>query len=345
MAAGSTGGSAGPDHGWLTHEADFYERSPSVMKSGHTLAYLDVEWNQIGNPLDWTEGCWRHTFALTGAFVHQELLSERYRLRVFGDEGVGVHVPERYDRQQAVAVGARRIGTSFGTLDRETLSQEIVQQHHESRADEGDADEPADEAGLLEPMRQDPSTIDDAHIPELVEELTGESYESAEDRQNLQREAMGIGIAALGGVDAPEHTNLSRVVNLASKLSTAGDFVDFLEAARTLMKGVDIERFDTGFEGVYPGGEGEEFDDPESSLEHEPGAGGHYMVFDVYVPPDVSATVQVASKSKVRDAALSGAWEIEFDSRPPDVPANADERFVASASPIDGIDRDFMEDS
>lgn len=336
VATSAGEGELGPEHGWVERQtAHSRNGDANVVKSAHTLAYLHATWDPVVDPAGAANGCWRHTFALTGTFVRQFRPAHgNWSLRTIGDDGVSVHVPES-NGEQPLAVSARRDPALFGFLDRATFSEALVERHYELREEDDEQDTDPDQGGLLEPMRAESSNTTHSEELDVLETLTEKEYETDADWQSFTREGLSFGVGMLGEVG--EELGAARLAPVASKLSYLDDFWTMGSALQTLYSGVDIPRFDLGFDVTYPH-DGEHTFEDEAGMPHSAGGCGHYLVFDVYHSPSASGTVEVAS-AVPRDG-ISGAWELEFE-RASYYPAETDpgDRFYATAEPTDSVER------
>lgn len=344
---GSTGASAasipdpvdapGRDYGWSESEDCETDSScVSDIHSIHSLMYLNATWKRflqpdtdVDSPVD---GCWRHTFALTG--IGASGSDKFYPGLPYGT--VSVQTPPNPTGHEhlsgavatdavstAAAVSARRSPATFDFLEREAF-QSFLETH---------VDEPRD---LIR------SNLD-VDLNEAVYSAEATLREEPESNASTALSAMS---ALLGSVPTSSASQAADDIpqlwqKFGKKASSAGILLGAADVASKYIEALNVEtvpRVDRGFAAGYPddmyGRNDREVPDDGPGIPNYNScnphgtffyaAGGHYLLFDVLEVPteDAVSVVDVVSAfDRAPGRQIEGAstgWSIVLDTPVPE---------------------------
>lgn len=315
--------------------------------TGHTLSYLNASWDPLGAPgADFqtdVDGCWRHTFALTGVGAAGN--AHYYGVGLpYG--AVSVNVPSsdadlsHLDRTDAAAatpsatgVSARRSPSLYNFVERHTLEQ-----HLEDR-------------GITAVDVADPGSAGALHDDLFRSREFLDQHSDVEHSVSISAIATALGLVPNAADDA------SAGLKAFASAASAGEIgLNALLAALEYYDAFTVEeppRFDRGFAATFPTElyqrDGESVTWPDGSADASSnfearvdgrangayfGAGAHYLLFDVLEVPsdDHASVVDVASSfDRLPEGQTTGpvaGWSIVLDTP---VPPGGDSTEVSTA--------------
>lgn len=299
-----------------------------LTKTLHTLAYVNAMWEPLGNP-GGAGGCWRHTFALSSLGIEQEKRDSEDAWKIASDDHTGladnavsVHVPSD-GHTDDVAVAARRDSSTFTFVQGQAIAEGITEKY------DGEA-----LATVLEALRSDASetqgvAIDDEIAADLIEglDLSAAALETHDRDLLLQSSSKAMFALSLNGLST---FGEGQVKDIAGRATMALDFLDIAIDLHQFLTAEAPARFDRGVSQSSP-----EPSDPY-------GSGGHFLLFDVYVPPGATASIEVSSDyfGDLSTGPYQGSWTVTFPDSPsgPSDIGDPSDPYVAEAELDDSIE-------
>lgn len=366
QSAGPAGSEAGRDRGWTSQQSiEDGGGSPCMfnpMFTNHALSYLDVSWEAYGAPGaggdTQGQGCWRHTFALTGIGASRSERGTYAPGLPYGAFSVNVPTIESDERHPAerasdspeptaTAVSARRHPATYDFVDRRDLHR------------------------FLEDEEVPPRAIADVDLND--EELHQGLYDArsavADDGETMGSMALTLASTALGaGADfASVADDTARFARFQRSVTLAGIAVGLAGVAAEYLDVLQVEthpRVDRGFAATFP----EQIYEQPEYPEQYPGytasdnymdgcndsgvffeTGCHYLLFDVLETPAdgrVSAVDVVSGFDRAPSGPVDGpsaGWSIVLDTPAPDggdpSAVSESERFSATVEQSDRVSR------
>lgn len=363
-SSSSSGGSdPGRQYGCTVRQTVEAERkSPCTtnqVSTSHTLSYLNVSWDAFGAPGDAdTQGCWRHTFALSGiGAAHSPDGTYRPGLP-YGSFSVNVptvgdhenHPAERAGAPPtptATAVAARRSPPTYDFVDRKDLELYLEQRDVA----------PRDVAST------------DLTASELHQEFHEERSALAGDPDTLDSAPLSLASTALGvAADASTVEGFSEFQREVGRTSIALGLLGVADEYLDVFQVDDGPRVDRGFASAFP----REYYDQDDTLRKNEGQRGgdnyvddcggsgvfhstgcHYVLFDVLEAPgdDHVSAVDVVSGFDhlpgTDDEGPSAGWSIVLNTAAPNGDPSGvtgKQRFTADIEASDHVsDRELTE--